>query len=177
MVEYSEAFRAKLVRKMLPPAAVSANALAAESGLNQSTLSRWLKEARTVGVMNKRVKRWTLLEKLRVVVEASELSDDALGEFLRREGLHEAQLKEWRLTAAAAFDGPRSRKKSPEAKKIKELEREVLRKDKALAEASALLILKKKRRQSGGPWTIPRRTRTSLDHRARQRSGRSWRAS
>lgn len=145
VVEYSEAFRAKMIRKMLPPGAVSANALAAETGLHQPTLSRWLKEARTVGVMDKPPKKWTPAEKFRVVVEASKLNEDQLGELLRREGLHGAQLKEWRAAAEGGLvDAPKSNKKSPEAKKIKQLEREVLRKDKALAEAAALLILKKK---------------------------------
>lgn len=134
-----------MVRKMLPPSAMTAMALAVETGLPQPTLSRWLKEARTVGVMDKPAKKWTPAEKFRVVVEASKLNDTDLGEFLRREGLHEAQMKEWRIAAASGLaDAPKSNKRSPEAMKIKELEREVLRKDKALAEAAALLILKKK---------------------------------
>lgn len=142
---YSEAFKAKMVRKMLPPGAVSATALALETGLHQPTLSRWLREARTHGVMNKPAKKWTASERLRVVVEAGKLKDAELGEFLRREGLHEAQLKEWRAAAeAAVVDAPRSKKKSPEEKRIKQLEWEVRRKDKALAEAAALLVLKKK---------------------------------
>jgi transposase-like protein len=150
VVEYTEAFRAKMVRKMLPPGAVSAIALAAETGMNQSTLSRWLKEARTEGVMDKASKKWTTLEKLRVVVEASRLSDSDLGEFLRREGLHEAQLKEWREAAEAMFAGTtRSKKKSPEAKRIKQLERELHRNEKALAEAAAILVLKKKAQALG----------------------------
>ena len=176
MTEYSEAFVSKMVRKMLPPGAVTANALAKETGLNQSTLSRWLKDARTVGVMDKPAKKWTFLEKLRVVVEASGLSDDKLGEFLRREGLFEAQLQEWRVAAEAAFaDASKSKSstRSREAKRIKELEWEVRRKDKALAEAAALLILKKRQR-FGGPWTTTRWTRTSHDHRARQRSRCGW---
>ena len=144
VVEYSDAFRAKMVRKMLPPGAVSAGALAAETGVGQTTLWRWLQDAHTVGVMDKPAQKWTPAEKLRVVVETSRIGDEALGEFLRRLGLHEAQLKEWRSAAEAAFDTPRWNKSSPEAKKIKELEREVRRKDKALAEAAALLILKKK---------------------------------
>ena len=89
MTVYTEAFRAHMVRKMLPPNAITANALAAEVGLHQATLSRWLKEARTVGVMDKPAKSWTTIEKLRVVVEASKISNAALGEFLRREGIHE----------------------------------------------------------------------------------------
>ena len=134
-----------MVSKMLPPGAISANALATKTGLSQSTLSRWLIEARTVGVMNKPAKKWTPTEKFRVVVESSKLSDGGLGEFLRREGLHEAQLKEWRSAAEAGLiDAPKSSKRSPESKRIKELEWEVRRKDKALAEAAALLILKKK---------------------------------
>ena len=64
-----------MVRKMLPPGAVSPTALAAETGMTQSTLYRWLKEARTVGVMDKPAKKWTPAEKLRVVVEANKMSD------------------------------------------------------------------------------------------------------
>jgi transposase-like protein len=143
--EYSEAFKANMVRKMVGAGHVSAHALAIETGLNQSTLSRWLRNARTVGVMNMPAKKWTAAEKLRVVVEASKLSDDALGEFLRREGLHAASVDEWRALAEGSFvDVSRSTKPSPEAKRVKELERELLRKDKALAEAAALLILQKK---------------------------------
>lgn len=145
MNEYSEAFKSNMVRKMLAPGAISAYALAAETGLSQPTLSRWLKAARSVGVMDKPAKKWTPSEKLRVVVEAGGLSDDKLGEFLRREGLHEAQVREWRASAEASFvDAGRSNRPSTESKRIKELERELLRKDRALAEAAALLILQKK---------------------------------
>lgn len=149
--EYSEAFKAKMVRKLLPPGAVSAKALAAETGLNQPTLSRWLKEARTMSIMDKPNKQWTVVEKLRVVMEASSLGDQDLGEFLRREGLHEAQLKEWRRAAEAGLSGlPKAPKASPEAKRIQDLEREIRRKDKALAEAAALLVLQKKVRELWG---------------------------
>ena len=49
-------------------------------------------------------------------------------------------------SAADIFEIPRSRsmKKSPEARRIRELEKELRRKDKALAETAALLVLKKK---------------------------------
>jgi transposase-like protein len=151
VVEYSDAFKAKMVRKMLPPGAVSAYALEAEVGIPRPTLSRWLRDARTVGVMDKPTKKWTPAEKFRVVIEASRLSSDELGEFLRREGLHEAQLKEWRGAVDASLaDAPKSKKaKSPEVKRIKQLEWELRRKEKALAEAAALLILQKKMRESG----------------------------
>ena len=151
-VEYSEAFKRDVVRKMLPPNGRSASAVAAELGLGQPTVSRWLRQARTMGVMNTAAKKWTGAEKLRAVVEASGLEDIALGAFLRREGLHEARLKEWRAEAEAALGGATKgrRKASEESKRVKELERELRRKDKALAEASAILVLKKKAAAIGG---------------------------
>ena len=78
------------------------------------------------------------------------LSEEELGAFLRREGIHESQLEEWRAKATEAATGalkaPHAKRseRTPEARRIKELERELLRKDKALAEVAALLALKKK---------------------------------
>jgi transposase-like protein len=160
-VEYSEAFRRKMVQRMTGPRARSANALASEVGVPQPTLSRWLKEATTVRAMTpkeptkttspaprRRPEDWTPEEKLRAVVETSELSDAELGAYLRREGLHEAQLDEWRKAITEALAGPKARSSKPsgEAKRVRELERELVRKDKALAETAALLVLQKKLR-------------------------------
>lgn len=146
VVEYKESFKTKMVQKMLPPNGRSAGALAEETGLPQPTLSRWLREAGQVGIMNIPARKWTLVEKLRVLIEASRLDESRLGEFLRREGLHEAQLKPWRAEVETALgDGSKQRGKwSAAAKRIKELERELRRKDRALAEAAAILVLKKK---------------------------------
>lgn len=99
------------------------------------------------GQADKSPRAWTALEKLRVVLEATGIPEADLGAFLRREGLHEAQLKEWSEAATRALSAPsqkRSTKRSPEAQRIRELERELRRKDKALAEVAALLTLKKK---------------------------------
>lgn len=148
-MEYTRTFREQMVRKMLPPMLVSANALSKKSGVAQATLSKWLREMRTVAVVSKSgdrsAKKWTWGEKLRVVAEAMKLGDSEVGEFLRREGLHEEQLEKWRADAEAGFgDAPRKGRRSKEAKRIRELERELRRKDRALAEAAALLVLKKK---------------------------------
>lgn len=138
-------FKTKMVQKMLPPNGRSAGALAEETGLPQPTLSRWLREAGTVGIMNIPARKWTLVEKLRVLIEASRLDESRLGEFLRREGLHEAQLKQWRAEVEAALhDGSKRGTRSAAGRRIKELERELRRKDKALAEAAAILVLQKK---------------------------------
>lgn len=154
-MNYSPAFKAKMVKKMSVPGGWNASALSLETGVPQTTLSRWLRDARSVDAMSKRKdkkrkrKKWTAKEKLRVVTEAEGLSGEELGALLRREGIHEAQLREWRQATEEALDAAgRNRKgkekESDESKRIKELEKELHRKEKALAEASALLVLKKK---------------------------------
>ena len=95
----------------------------------------------------------TPAEKLQLVNEASALSDDELGEFLRKNGIHSVQLEQWRQEAMSGLGAPPrkpSNKHTPEAKKIRELEHEIRRKDKALAETAALLVLKKKARAIWG---------------------------
>jgi len=95
----------------------------------------------------KRPQDWTAEEKLSAVIEAAALSDEELGAFLRRKGIHGAQLKEWRQIVLSGLEKrpPRlSKKSTAEARRIRELERELARKEKALAEAAALLVLKKK---------------------------------
>lgn len=154
---YSEKFKSRMVAKMLGPHAVSATVLAAEVGIHQPTLSGWLREAPTVPGMGKKSRRsqlnggpqrpqdWSGEEKLRAVVESMGLTDEELGAFLRKEGLHQAQLEEWSATVRSSLSGRKgSKKASAESKRIRELEHELRRKEKALAEAAALLILKKK---------------------------------
>jgi transposase len=91
---------------------------------------------------------WSAEEKYRVVIDAAAVPEAELGEFLRKKGLHAAHLEEWRRLAKAALapgggKGGRQAEMS-DKKRIRDLEREVHRKDKALAEAAALLVLKKK---------------------------------
>lgn len=92
-------------------------------------------------------------EKLQIVIEAANVSEEDLGAFLRRQGLHEAQLKEWRQLVLAGLEKqPRSaaRAATADGRRVRELERELTRKEKALAEAAALLMLKKKAREIWG---------------------------
>jgi transposase-like protein len=98
----------------------------------------------------KRPEDWTAAEKLAAVLEASRLGDAELGEFLRREGLHEAQLTQWRQAALDALSGAKPSRAPSEGRRVRELEKEVQRKDKALAEAAALLVLQKKVRAIWG---------------------------
>ena len=146
-----------MVKRLVGPERISASALSREVGVSQATLSRWKQQARTLPAMSgskdksrkdaKSSRQWSSKEKLQVVVDAAQLSDEELGGFLRSRGLHTSQLEEWHLLAQQALEGstkPKRRKASPEAKQIKALEKELLRKDRALAEVTALLALKKR---------------------------------
>lgn len=161
-MEYSTGLKSNMVRKMAGPEGVSATSLAREVGIPQSTLSRWLRAAGTVAGLSiappaqgrektmapRRPRDWSPEEKLNAVFEAQALSEDELGTFLRRTGLHEAQLQEWRTLILAGLQGhPQRTGAKPstgEARRIRELEKELDRKDKALAETAALLVLQKK---------------------------------
>ena len=81
---------------------------------------------------------------MQFVLDAHGLADQELGELLRRRGVHREQLDAWRTMLDDAFARPTASRRSPEGKRIKALEREVARKDKALAETAALLVLQKK---------------------------------
>lgn len=155
MATYSERFRTEMVTKMLGPQAVSANALSKRVGVRQPTLSRWLREAKMASVSRgnrkktepstRRGRQWSAADKLRLVVEAASLDETAIGELLRREGLHASDLQHFREEALAGLEAkPARRGPTPEEKRIEELERELRRKDKALAETAALLVLRKK---------------------------------
>lgn len=97
------------------------------------------------------VGRRTRTQKLKLVLAAAELDEQRRGELLRREGVHSAQLEEWRNAALEALSAPkRSPHKSPEVRKIRELENDLDRKNRALAEVTALLALQKKVRAIWG---------------------------
>jgi hypothetical protein len=91
-------------------------------------------------------------EKVRIVVAASALAPAELGAFLRREGVHEAEVEQWRAAILEALESgvAKGSGRSADGKRIKELERELRRKDKALAETAALLVLQKKVREIWG---------------------------
>jgi len=138
---YSVAFKQKMVQRLTGKSAVSALQLSNETGVRQQNLSRWLAEARTLPLVasdKTTVGEWTVEEKIRVLADASALDGEELAAHLEREGLKLAEFEQWRL---ALEEGGRA--STATSKRIRKLERELFRKEKALAEAAALLVLKK----------------------------------
>jgi transposase-like protein len=137
---YSVAFKQKMVQRLIGTNAVSALQLSRETGVKQQSLSRWLRDARSLPLMASKpaARSWTVEQKARVLTEASGLSGDQLAAYLQREDVKLADFERWRV--ALEEDG---RTAIATTKRIRQLERELARKEKALAEAAALLVLKK----------------------------------
>lgn len=136
-----------MVKRLVGADAVKASALARETGISQQNLSRWLREARSLPAVANRPfgTPLTLADKLRILSEGSKLPAEELQQYLEREGVRLAEYEQWRL---ALDEGGQSTLGS--TKRIRQLERELARKEKALAEAAALLVLKKK--AESWPW-------------------------
>ena len=98
----------------------------------------------------KRPENWPAEQKLKTVQEYDALPDEeAQGRLLRKRGLHSGDIERWREEMLQAL-GRKPNRKDPKNQRIKELESELRRKEKALAETAALLTLKKKPPRSGG---------------------------
>ena len=167
---YSDMFKRKMVQRMSGPEAISASALSQQVDVPQTTLSKWMRLAGAkaayvfpndphrsalVNPMKpRRPEEWPAEEKLKTVLEAQGLPDEALGGFLRQKGLHETHLERWRQQMIEGLQLKPPAKKTQrhpgDLKRIRELEHELRRKDMALAETAALLVLKKKVREIWG---------------------------
>lgn len=153
MQKYSDEFKKEMVKKMLMPGGPTPYYLEKESGVSRRALSVWLKQyvnlGKGEGGFMKKKNKFTGRQKFKLVIEFEKIKEEVeKGEFLRKHGLHTADIVDWKLDMLNALDDKtvkeKTRMKNMEAKKIKVLERELNRKEKALAESAALLFLKKK---------------------------------
>ena len=144
-MRYTAKFKEGIVRKLVGPNSVSLSRVASETGLSTSTLWKWREEAKTKGVSKHNSKskprRWTPEEKMRVLLAAAAAGESGRGELLRREGLHDADLERFQQDLVGSG---RPKRDPADKKRISELEKNLRRKDKALAEATALVVLSKK---------------------------------
>ncbi len=150
MNQYSEELKASLIAKMLPPNNARVADLARETGIPKDTLYTWRRHAHKGDTPTPETSSDGLSseEKFNVVLETANLTAVELGEYGRRKGWFPEQLSAWRETCRQAH-APLAAQTEREvlrsqAKEIKRLEAELQRKEKALAEAAALLVLQKK---------------------------------
>jgi len=112
---------------------------------------------------------WSGANKLAVMIETATLNEEELAEYSRRKGLYVEQITRCREVARTGTEITRSvsmserRELQQDWKKICMLEQELRRKEKALAETAALLVLSKKSRPSGGKARATDRARGPSD--------------
>ena len=89
-------------------------------------------------------------EKFSVVVETASLSEAELSQYCRERGLFPEQIYMWKAECMQGFQSSKAQQKverkqaQTDKQEIKQLKRELRRKEKALAETAALLVLRKK---------------------------------
>lgn len=149
--KYSVEFKKAVVEKLLNRGTRPVAAIMEEAGISSPTLYRWKADfANIPGMENKhqRLQDRSPQEKLNTLIAFENLPLDRRGEFLRKQGLHEEHLQTWRKQIEEALQPVNKQversERAQDRRKIMELEKDLRRKDKALAETAALLILKKK---------------------------------
>ncbi len=148
---YSRAVRSSVLKKVLPPDGRSIVEVSRETGINDQTIRNWIKKSESGilpdGSQESSPRFMSPKEKYQLVLEAAGIDNEQLGGFLRERGLHSEHLTIWDQELREMIDN-KNDKKDQELKALKkrnkELEKELQRKEKALAEAAALLLLKKK---------------------------------
>ena len=146
MARYGQGFKDRAVERLLPPESAALDVVARAVGIGAGTLERWREDAQSKPA---RVRTWTAAARLEAVVTTAPMDEAGRSAWCRRHGVFVAELDKWRANCSAALADPEEARASPQAtrsdrKRIKELERELLRKDRALAETAALLVLSKK---------------------------------
>lgn len=151
---YNEGLKRTMVEKLLSPDSIGITALSRETGIPRRTLFDWREkycsESEIVLKVSRSPKDWPFSAKLEAIFESTKIEKEDFGAWLRSRGLQSEHIEKWkdeiRTMAKNKKKDDLSKKEEIRELKVKnkELERELRRKDKALAEASALLLLKKK---------------------------------
>ena len=145
MARYGQAFKDSVVAKLLPPESASLQQVSLQTGVSESTLERWLSDALAKPAQ---VMQWTPAARFNALLTTAAMDEHSKNEWCRSHGIYPQELEQWRLSAeqglgAQAADSSASTRKQ-DRKRIQALERELRRKEKALAETAALLVLSKK---------------------------------
>jgi len=136
------------VARLLPPESAAVEVVSREVGVSVATLERWRSEALAEPADEQGgVERWSAAARLEAVIATAAMDATARSAWCREHGVYVADLEAWKRDAIGGLDEPRGASAidtKQDRRRIKELERELHRKDKALAETAALLVLSKK---------------------------------
>lgn len=149
-MQHPESLRNRVIERALS-GGLSQEALAKEFGVSRSSIQNWLRQYRqsggqSVASKEKSPQSWIRSQRLDALLETHTMSDEERSAWCRRHGVHTHQLEQWRQELIASDAG--SAGSATETRSLrhenKALKKELRRKEKALAETTALLVLKKK---------------------------------
>lgn len=133
--------------RLLPPESAAVEVVSREVGVSVATLERWRAHALADPGDMTGGQRWTPAARLEAVIATAAMDEATRSAWCREHGLYAADLEAWKRDAIAGLGDPRAASATEarqDRRRVKELERELHRKDKALAETAALLVLAKK---------------------------------
>jgi transposase len=152
MTHYSEEFRASIAARLLPPNNARVADIVKETGVPKDTLYDWRAKYRNKQGLPpyscKQSGQYSADDKLALIIATASLNETDLGEFCRSKGIYPVQIASWKdsmvqvlMSVPSKADREQNQK---QLRTIQELEKDLARKDKALAEVVALLVLQKK---------------------------------
>lgn len=154
MTRYSDEFKYSIIKRMMPPTNESVKTIARETGLSEGTLHVWKRQARANGIAvpsgEPEAEKWSTQDKFLIVVETAPLSEIEMAEYCRSKGLFVEQVEAWRDACMQANGGIAQQAAQLQKdlrqrdRELKDLQKELKRKESALAETAALLVLRKK---------------------------------
>jgi len=157
---YTKEFKDKTIARMMPPDNETIKSLSEETGVSEQSLYKWRQKARIEGSATpgngQTSERWSSEDKFLVVLETYAMNQAELAEYSRKKGLYKEQIEAWRISCLNANTGEVNQTKKlsqelkDEKKRSSEVSKDLRIKEKALAEAAALLLLRKKARAIWG---------------------------
>jgi transposase-like protein len=157
MPSYSSEFKEQAVRRLMPPNSQTIPMVSRDLSVSAATLYAWKHQFESKGfavpAKSSSPDKWNMKSKLAVIIQTASMNEAERSAYCREQGLYPEQLDDWRAAFEFADVRDEATAKAAlaiERKKNKQLERELRRKEKALAETAALLTLSKKARAIWG---------------------------
>ena len=153
--KYAEGFKEHALAKVFARSSdQTVESIAASLGMNKGTLSGWMKlalrEQQNPPAKAIHATAWTPAQRLLALHESHGLDEEALNAWCRERGVFAHHLTQWRRDFCQVAGAGGAREGQEELRQLRlvnvQLQRDLNRKDKALAEAAALLVLQKKYR-------------------------------
>ena len=151
---YTRRIREAAIRMMLPPESKPLSKISETLGIPLSTLKKWQQELRASGhaapANDDPADQWSSKDKFLIVVETINYNEAELSEYCRQKGLYPEQVKQWQevcIRANGEIPGQIAELMQQDKamqRELRQVKKELQRKDSALAETAALLVLQKK---------------------------------